>query len=379
MMNVVQSGSQYQIYGESLKTYKELPVRSYDVSFHKMMGFFLTARPNLEANEEKIYGNHRVKVKKVINSFNLSSRNFGIILSGQKGIGKSLFARLLAMEAIEAGLPVITVTEYVPGIANFLSSIEQQVVVIFDEFEKTFGKNDEADPQEEMLSLFDGLDGGKKLFVITCNEINKLNSYLLDRPGRFHYHFRIGNPCDQEIDEYMRDKLNEKYYDNIPRIINFSRTAEMTYDYLRAIAFDLNQGYSLEESLTDLNISSTTVAEFDIIVYFDNGDSYITMNEKLNLCRKDSHWTWLRKQNSDGTVKKECIQICIYPTDAIAVNGELVIPPEKVEINRDRDDDYELEKDEIKEREQNFRKRKVVKVVLEKCPTFSYNKERFMV
>ena len=146
MMNVVQSGSQYQIYGESLKTYNELPVRSYDVSFHKMMGFFLTARPNLEANEEKIYGNHRAKVKKVINSFNLSSRNFGIILSGQKGIGKSLFARLLAMDAIEAGLPVITVTEYVPGIANFLGSIEQQVVVIFDEFEKTFGKNDDVDP-----------------------------------------------------------------------------------------------------------------------------------------------------------------------------------------------------------------------------------------
>ncbi len=379
MMNVVQSGGQYQIYGESLKTYNELPVRSYDVSFHKMMGFFLTDRPDLEVKEEKVYGNHRNKVKKVINSFNLSNRNFGIILSGQKGIGKSLFARLLAMDAIASGLPVITVSEHIPGIANFLSSIEQEVVVIFDEFEKTFGKSDEGDPQEEMLSLFDGLDGGKKLFVITCNEVNKLNSYLLDRPGRFHYHFRIGNPCDEEIAEYMKDKLDEKYYDNIPRIINFSRTAEMTYDYLRAIAFDLNQGYSLEESLTDLNISSTTVAEFDIIVYFDNGDSYITMNEKLNLCRKDSHWTWLRKQNADGTTKKECVQICIYPTDAIAVNGELIIPPEKVEVNRDRDDDYSLEKEEIKERDQNFQKRKVVKVVLEKCPSFSYNKERFMV
>lgn len=379
MMNVVQSGSQYQIYGESLKTYNELPVRSYDVSFHKMMGFFLMARPNLEANEEKIYGNHRAKVKKVINSFNLSSRNFGIILSGQKGIGKSLFARLLAMDAIEAGLPVITVTEYVPGIANFLSSIEQQVVVIFDEFEKTFGKNDEMDPQEEMLSLFDGLDGGKKLFVITCNEINKLNSYLLDRPGRFHYHFRIGNPCDQEISEYMRDKLDEKYYDNIPRIINFSRTAEMTYDYLRAIAFDLNQGYSLEESLIDLNISSTTVAEFDIIVYFSNGDSYISMNEKLNLCRKDQHGTWLRKQSHESTAKRECIYARFYPTDAIAVNGELIIPPDKIELSRDREDDYELEKDEIKEKDRVFQERKVVKVVLEKCPSFTYNKERFLV
>ena len=40
-----------------------------------------------------------------------------------------------------------------------------------------------------MLSLFDGLDNGKKLFVITCNEVERLNAYLLNRPGRFHYHF----------------------------------------------------------------------------------------------------------------------------------------------------------------------------------------------
>ena len=70
MMNVVKAGSQYQIYGEGLETFAKLPVRSYDVAFHKMMGFYLTSRPDLEANEEKIYGEHSRKVDKVINSFN---------------------------------------------------------------------------------------------------------------------------------------------------------------------------------------------------------------------------------------------------------------------------------------------------------------------
>ena len=380
-MNVVKAGNQFQIYGEELETYTELPVRSYDVAFHKMMGFYLTSRPNLEANEDKIYGEHSRKVDKVINSFNNSSRNFGIILSGQKGIGKSLFARLLASKAINKNLPVITVTEYIPGIANFIASIEQEVVVIFDEFEKTFSKVEDKDPQEEMLSLFDGLDGGKKLFVITCNEVNKLNSYLVNRPGRFHYHFRIGNPSDVEITEYMHDKLEEKYYSNIPRIINFSRTAEMTYDYLRAIAFDLNQGYSLEECLADLNISSITTAEFDIVLTMANGDIYISMNERINLCDKGEHWTWLRKQaiNSHSGKHRESIQFCFSPGDVILKNGALTIPPEKVVVNRDRDDDYNLEAEEVKEKEEKFNSQKVEKVVLEKCPSFTYNKERFLV
>ena len=54
MMNIIKAGSRYQIYGEDLNTYDKLPVRSYDVAFHKMQGFFLMARPDLVVKEEKI-------------------------------------------------------------------------------------------------------------------------------------------------------------------------------------------------------------------------------------------------------------------------------------------------------------------------------------
>ncbi len=313
-MNVVQAGGQYQIYGESLKTYSKLPIKSYEVGFHKMMGFFLTERADLEVKEEKIYGNHRQKVCKALNAFNSSNRNFGIILSGQKGIGKSLFARLLAVEAIANGLPVITVSSYIPGIANFIGSIEQEVVVIFDEFEKTFGKmEDKPDPQEEMLSLFDGLDGGKKLFVITCNEIKKLNSYLLDRPGRFHYHFKITNPNDEEISEYLKDKLNEVYWNNIPRVINFSRMVDITYDALRAITFELNHGYSIEETFADLNIAGVSENRFDIKVLMDNGVVYSSVAHYVNLCFNGEESTWVK--GYIGGKKAENLYLVFNPTE----------------------------------------------------------------
>ena len=139
-MNIVQSGDVFQVFGESLQTFKELPVGTYEVNFSKMMGFFLSTHNDLVVAEEKIYGSTPIKVEKVLKSFNQVERNFGVILSGKKGIGKSLFARQLAVRAKDYNLPLIIVSNYIPGIANFLSSIEQEVIVLFDEFEKTFAK-----------------------------------------------------------------------------------------------------------------------------------------------------------------------------------------------------------------------------------------------
>ena len=124
-MNVVHAGSTYQIYGESLKTYSQLPVRSYEVGFSKMTGFFLTAHNDLVVNESKVYGSSPQKVDKVLRAFNLTDRNFGVILSGRKGIGKSLFARLLANKAQEYDLPLIIVSLLIGFIINYIKYHEK--------------------------------------------------------------------------------------------------------------------------------------------------------------------------------------------------------------------------------------------------------------
>lgn len=123
------------------------------------------------------------KAEKVLRSFKVFQRNLGVILSGDKGIGKSLFARLLSAKAVEAGYPVIIVDQAFPGIASYIESIEQEVVFLFDEFDKTFGSNHDSDPQSTFLSLFDGTSQGKKLFIITCNSLHGLNDYMVNRPA----------------------------------------------------------------------------------------------------------------------------------------------------------------------------------------------------
>lgn len=171
-MKAISIGTKYEIYGDSLKAYDSLPAKTYTVRYARSSGFFLEARADLEV-KEKIYGIHPEKADKVLKAFSMFERNLGVILSGDKGIGKSFFARLLCAKAVEAGYPVIIVDQFVPGIASYIESIEQEAVFLFDEFDKTFGGihpgENEADPQARLLSLFDGISQGKKLFVTFCH------------------------------------------------------------------------------------------------------------------------------------------------------------------------------------------------------------------
>lgn len=346
-MNVVHSGDTFQIYSNALKTYEKLPLGTYDVCFHKMMGFYLTSHPDLVVNEEKIYGSTPAKVEKVLRGFQAVDRNFGVILSGRKGIGKSLFARQLAVRAKDYNLPLIIVSCYYPGIADFLSSIDQEVIVLFDEFEKTFADQEHVNPQEEMLPLFDGIDNGKKLFIITCNEVHKLNSYLINRPGRFHYHFVLGNPTPDEIKEYMTDKLNPEYHHLIKKLIGFSMNVDLTYDVLRAIAFELNMGYSFEDTLMDLNISKEGTPKYNIRVEFADGSYRMRNNERLNTYSNDKEYVWLNG-NKNGR-REDSIRIAFVPSDIVLDmdHAEMTLNPDKVERYVDVDY-FDMDKPEDK-------------------------------
>lgn len=363
-MNIVQSGSRLQVYGEDVKTFKEIPLGSYDVDFSQMGGFFLRERNDIVPNEEKIYGNHEEKVEKVLKSFKLSNRNFGVMLSGQKGIGKSLFMRILASKGIEAGYPVITVSDPIPGVSNFLASIDQEVIVLFDEFEKIFKGNDDYDPQAEFLSLFDGVDGGKKLFVITCNEVGNLNEFLVNRPGRFHYHFTIGNPTPEEVTEYLIDKLNPTYYEAIEKIVKLAQAINITYDYLRAIVFELNQGYSVEETLSDLNIVKTDSIYFDVFVTLSNGITYNAMNVELDLFSKKEKRIYLYPSRRSESDYPEGL-LYLIPSDIKNENGQLDIDINKIKFNFDTR--YWDEEDEkVNQRLKELKTLKVTRITFNK-------------
>lgn len=284
-MKAIQSGNTFRIYDNSMKTFDQLPPNAYLVNFSDKTGFFLTLYSNIDI-KEKVYGIHEAKVNKTLRSFEQFDRNLGVILSGDKGIGKSLFSKMLAQRGIEAGYPLIIANEYIPGIGEYLNSIEQEVMVLFDEFDKTFQKRGDCDPQAEMLTLFDGIAQGKKLFIVTCNDLRGLNSFLVNRPGRFHYHLRFEYPNAEAIREYLTDALDEQYHHEIQAVISFAGKVDLNYDCLRAIAFELNTGLTFREAIADLNIINLDAERYTLVLVLNNGEELKTI-ERLDSFNSD--------------------------------------------------------------------------------------------
>lgn len=349
-MNIVKSGNSISIYGEEVQTYKTLPVGTYRVCFSPLSGFSLQPHDDL-ITDEKIYGNTCEKVTKVLRTFGAFNRNMGVILSGPKGAGKSMFARCLATEGKKQNLPLIIVDGSYAGLSDFISKIKQECIVLFDEFEKTFDR--ENGEQESLLSLFDGLDAGKKLFVLTCNDTYKLSEFLLNRPGRFHYHFEFGVLSEEEMEEYLEDTLVDTAKKYIPEIILASGLSEFTYDILRAVVFELNNGYTLEETLEDLNIERSRFITGSINIEFENGITAhaekgvrtIDLKDDDNIvyCVFDTNTLpeEFRTRNARGT-RDTYVILHFGSSSFIRENGITLLNPESVELeteNNISDDD----------------------------------------
>lgn len=277
-MKIVKSGSQYQIFGNDLETFEKLPVLTYRINFNPMSGYSLVHTTDLEIRE-KVYGEQVEKTKKIFNAFNSMARSLGVMMSGDKGIGKSLFTQILASEAIKRGIPVIVVTNNTPSLQDFLMDIKQEVLILFDEFEKVFDKED----QMRMLGLFDGLNMSKHLYVLTVNDLKNVNSFMLNRTGRIHYHLRFGYPTPDEIRDYLKDKVKEEYHNHIDSVVMFSFRMKLNYDLLRAIAFELNTGLSLKEALPDLNILNVSETRYEVQVFVEGLTPFIVRNERMDL------------------------------------------------------------------------------------------------
>lgn len=331
-MKIVRTNKTYKMYEDDMETLDRLPVLTYEVAYSQGIGFFLQERSNFELTEKKVYGIHTEKVDKILNSFHYFNRNLGVLLSGDKGIGKSLFVKMLALKAMGQGIPVLTVEAGYGGLSAFIDSIQQEVLVIFDEFDKNFATKDY---QNTLLSLFDGMSSGKKLFAITCNNTKSLSDFLVGRPGRFHYPIRFQYPHPSSVKEYLEDNVKEEFKKEVDAVVCHSMTSPLSFDALRAIVFELNMGDSFKEAMKDLNITSTVGgSSFSVIMCNGEEEVYaasgITVDFTEGSFRGTVHRVVIQREGSLFLSDTEiCIVVCSlqgfqmnYETGVIDVPAE---------------------------------------------------------
>jgi len=336
-MKIIQNDTSYSIYtGKSVTTLDLLPNKTYTVEFAPMSGFYLLEAENLTINE-KMYGCHAEKGTKVFNRFEYTNdRNLGAIFAGDKGLGKSLTARYICQLAT-GKYPVILINNYIKGLADFLSSLSQKCIVFIDEYDKIFrSKNNDSNPQDEMLSLFDGVDGGNKLYLITCNRLNDLNNYIINRPGRFHYCIEYEYPDESEIEKYLQDHISdaEIIKKELPDILKFSYKTSLNFDCLRAICEELNSGnISFHEAIKDLNIVKDRDDYYDVEIVMSDGQVHMIRKQMINM-----YLDYEERISIDCNGFYEGIDFYFNPSDSRFELGKLIIPGEFVNIKVDRNE-----------------------------------------
>jgi hypothetical protein len=264
MTYFLKNGSDYRISSkEALDLYELLPPGNYVVKEHPMTKELYLEHIDSFSIKGKTYGDHTSNRDRILNTFNDRPATTGVMLTGEKGSGKSLLAKAVSMKGAEMGIPTLVInTPFCGDVFNrFIQTIEQPCIILFDEFEKVY----DSDEQESILTLLDGVFPTKKLFMLTCNDKWRVDKHMRNRPGRIYYMIDFKGLDATFIREYCNDNLVAKHYaDRVVQIA--SLFSQFNFDMLKALIEEMNRyDEAPEVSLRMLN----SKPEFD-----DGGNRY---------------------------------------------------------------------------------------------------------
>ena len=241
-MNILNNNGKYHFFN-ALTIEQTLKPKNYLFNFDDLGNCWLEDIEEFKF-PQKIYdvdGNLRKYIRK---SYDANQKNLGVLLTGNKGQGKSHNAKLLCTELNQ---PTIIINKQIPADVNFvkfLSEIKQNHTLFVDEFEKLFdttkGTNDTNGyhTQETFLSFMDGVISNehKVLFLLTTND--GINEFFINRPSRIKFLQEYNELPEELFNLITDDKLNNLEYkqdleDNISLV-------NLNIDLLISIIDDIN-------------------------------------------------------------------------------------------------------------------------------------------
>lgn len=201
-------------------------------------------KPTVEGRlPSKIYGDPPILVPRFLKSYQdrkKKNQSTGIMLSGLKGSGKTLTGKLLSQKMKELGGITILINKNYFGdeFTAFLQSIDQECLVIFDEFEKVYPYGS----QKKILTLFSGINSANKLFCLMVNDRNAVEENMNDRPDRLRYNIHFGDMSQKSIEEYLVDKNVAEVKENLDKFQALRDSgATLSFDMVQAIVEEMDR------------------------------------------------------------------------------------------------------------------------------------------
>lgn len=253
-----QNGNNFSRYDKA-EELAELPPGVYTLRYGMFGSMYLERNKDKYEFPYKLYGQSGFpdRVKK---AWKAGTGNLGVLLIGLKGTGKTVEAEQICNIM---NLPVILVAQdYDHGkdLVTFLGGVDQDVVVLMDEYEKVFEESDHA-----LLSIMDGAMNAKnrRLWLLTANHQN-INDALLDRPSRIYYKKKFGNLHTEVITEVVDDMLKYKKFRQ--EVVDFLGMLEIiTIDIVKTVIREVNiHNESPSEFKDFLNVTISKQERWDL-------------------------------------------------------------------------------------------------------------------
>jgi len=250
----IRNGNTFQVTPtNALDLHDRLPTGTYTVGFNRQSEQFFLERIEDFRISGKLYGRCTQHAQRIINTFLDRPASTGVMLVGEKGSGKTLLSKKIACMALELDMPTIVINQPWAGEAfnTFMQTIDQPAVVVFDEFEKVYDRDD----QVKLLTLLDGVYPSKKLFMLTSNDKWNVDQHMCNRPGRIYYLINFTGLEEEFIREYCADNLqNLQHVDTICKIASVFN--QFNFDMLKAMVEEMNRyNETPHQALSILNIT----------------------------------------------------------------------------------------------------------------------------
>lgn len=283
MTKYVQRGSAFYVAEDiDLVIFKELPVGTYVINLNEMSGTYSLQQVQ-GFKLGKVYGDVGSKADRILNTYLGRGASTGVLLSGEKGCGKTMLSKLISIKAAEKNIPTILVNEALFGeeFNKFVQSIDQSCVIVFDEYEKVYNGKGE---QDQLLTLLDGVYPTNKLFILTTNDRWAVSQHMMNRPGRLFYNIEYTGLPSDFVKEYAEDNLLNKK--NIAELCTFAEIFNsFNFDMLKALVEEMNRyNETVYQSVAMMNIKAEGgTLEFTIELQVNGTKVELTGNETQHL------------------------------------------------------------------------------------------------